>query len=309
MGLIGAAGCTQLEAPETPPEAEANIAPRTQPAPRVIRRSAESFALERHYNELERDLVAQGLLRQDGGGPDVPFNTRNLVENFIRIALFDEYRPAGDIMIARETESRLRKWEQPIRMKIEFGRTIPKAQRTLDMNRVISYSSRLSNLTKVPISVSNDTANFHVLLLNEDDRRAIAPRLKEIVPGISDTSIRTVVDMPRSTLCLVFAFSADAESSSYSKAIAIIRGEHPDLMRLSCIHEELAQGLGLANDSALARPSIFNDDEEFGLLTDHDEFLLKMLYDPRMKSGMTAREARPIAEKVARELIVGRNQS
>ena len=47
-------------------------------------------------------------------------------------------------------------------------------------------------------------------------------------------------------------------------AVAIVRGEHPDLMRLSCIHEELAQGLGLANDSPYARPSVFNDDEEFG---------------------------------------------
>ena len=27
----------------------------------------------------------------------------------------------------------------------------------------------------------------------------------------------------------------------------------------------MAQGLGLSNDYALARPSIFNDDEEFGL--------------------------------------------
>jgi hypothetical protein len=43
----------------------------------------------------------------------------------------------------------------------------------------------------------------------------------------------------------------------------VIRAEHPDLLRLSCLHEEIAQGLGLPNDSPRARPSIFNDDEEF----------------------------------------------
>ena len=124
-----------------------------------------------------------------------------------------------------------------------------------------------------------------------------------MVPGIDETALRTIADMPRSTLCLVFAFSDGRKSNTYSRAIAVIRGEHPDLLRLSCIHEELAQGLGLANDSPLARPSIFNDDEEFGLLTTQDEMMLKILYDPRMRAGMTEAEARPIAETIARELM------
>ena len=76
-------------------------------------------------------------------------------------------------------------------------------------------------------------------------------------------------------------------------------------MRLACIHEEMAQGLGLANDSPRARPSIFNDDEEFALLTTHDEMLLRMLYDDRLRSGMGAAEAAPIARQIARELLGG----
>ena len=60
----------------------------------------------------------------------------------------------------------------------------------------------------------------------------------------------------------------------------------------------------LANDSRNARPSIFNDDDEFSLLTNHDELLLKMLYDPRLEPGMTAREAEPITRIIARELTV-----
>jgi hypothetical protein len=76
-------------------------------------------------------------------------------------------------------------------------------------------------------------------------------------------------------------------------------------MRLSCIHEELAQGMGLANDSPQARPSIFNDDEEFALLTRHDELLLRMLYDPRLSPGMTPAEAAPIARQIAAELMGG----
>jgi hypothetical protein len=122
------------------------------------------------------------------------------------------------------------------------------------------------------------------------------------VPGIAESSLRAITQLPRDQLCIVVAFS-EGGSASYSKAVAIIRAEHPDLLRTSCFHEELAQGLGLANDSPQARPSIFNDDEEFGLLTTHDELLLEMLYDPRFRTGMSAAEAAPIARIIARELL------
>jgi hypothetical protein len=87
--------------------------------------------------------------------------------------------------------------------------------------------------------------------------------------------------------------------------VAIIRAEHPDLMRQTCIHEEVAQGLGLANDSRQARPSIFNDDEEFGFLTRQDELMLQMLYDDRFTIGMSAAEAAPLARRIATELMGG----
>ncbi len=50
---------------------------------------------------------------------------------------------------------------------------------------------------------------------------------------------------------------------------------------------------------------MFNDDDEFALLTRHDELLLKMLYDPRLHAGMTAEEATPVAREIANELLGG----
>ncbi len=300
---MGLTACTPAVDPVPfPPERPRNLVAAQAPLGQVPPRSPDSMALEAHYTRLEESLVGQGLLRRDGGGPDVPFYKRNLVENFIRIAMFDEYSANGNRMVAKEKASRLRRWERPVRMSMEFGATIPQAQRSQDSAAVRRYANRLSRVTGLPITVTRSNPNFHILVVNEDDRRALGPRLRQIVPGISDTAVRTITAMPRSTLCLVFAFSDQADSS-YSKAIAVIRGEHPDLMRLSCYHEELAQGLGLANDSAMARPSIFNDDEEFGLLTNHDELLLEMLYDRRLKSGMTATQARPIVEEIATELL------
>ncbi|WP_456387616.1 DUF2927 domain-containing protein [Profundibacter sp.] len=299
VSLIGLAGCDVPLPPTTPvPRPEA-------PRPKAAPQSEVSRQMSKHLARVQADLLVQGLLRVDGGGPDVPFLQRNLVDNFIRIAMFDEYTNTGGQIIARETESRLRRWEQPIRMKVEFGPSVPLAQRAKDRAEIARYIQRLSRLTGVPIRLTTGAANYNVLILNEDERRAAAPRLQKLAPGIGTASLNAVTNMSRSTLCLVFAYSDSTAKSTYAKAVAVIRGEHPDLLRLSCIHEELAQGMGLANDSPAARPSIFNDDEEFGLLTRHDELLLQMLYDRRLRAGMTAREARPIAKIIAAELLGG----
>jgi len=300
--LIGLAGC-DVSAPAPP---QTMPAPRpVAPQPVVAPQSDVSREMSKHLARVQADLLVQGLLRIDGGGPDVPFSQRNLEDNFIRIALFDEYTTTAEQLIAHETESRLRRWEQPVRLKIEFGPSVPLAQRSSDRGKIKHYINRLSRITGVPIRLTSGAANYNVLILNEDERRAAGPRLRELVPTISAASLRAVTDMSRSTLCLVFASFSGDKTATYDKAVAVIRGEHPDLLRLSCIHEELAQGMGLANDSPAARPSIFNDDEEFGLLTYHDELLLKMLYDRRMQAGMSAQEARPIAKLIAAELLGG----
>ncbi len=278
-----------------PPQIEANV---------VKERSAESIALSRYYSRVQDSFLAQGLLRQDGGGPDVPFGPREVVDNFIRIALFEEYVTIGDRIIARQTPSKLHKWQDPIRLKVIFGDTVPLAQRTKDLASIRAYVARLSRLTGLAIRVVDDNANFHVFVVNEDEKRELGGTIRELMPEVDNATINAVTAMPRSTFCLVFALNSE-ETGAYSKALAVIRAEHPDLMRLSCIHEELAQGLGLSNDSPRARPSVFNDDEEFGLLTAQDEVLLRILYDPRMKPGMDAAQAREVAEIIAAELLGG----
>ncbi len=308
LALLSLAACDMLTpvtpSPIPPVRPDTLIAPQPDPVPEPapIQRSDASLALSTHYQRVQNDLVARGLLRTDGGGPDTTFTNTILARNFVRIALFDEFIATPTGLRAQPTISRLRRWEKPVRVSVDFGATIPEDQRIQDTQNIRNYVSRLSRVSGLPMSMSDTDPNFHVLVLNEDDRLNYADEIRALVPGIDAVSLQAVLDVPRDTLCLVLAFSRD-NSPAYDQAVALIRGEHPDLMRLSCIHEEMAQGLGLANDSPQARPSIFNDDEEFGLLTTHDELLLKMLYDDRFTTGMQAAEAAPIARQIATELL------
>ncbi|MFT6650983.1 MAG: hypothetical protein ACJAX2_000830 [Celeribacter sp.] len=254
-----------------------------------------------YYAKVQNDLLLNDLLRTDGGGADTPFTTYQLASNFDAIALNDEYTSVGGTFIARTTPSALHRWVVPVRVGLEFGASIPAAQQTTDTATVAALTDRLARATGHSISMSA-RPNFHVMVLNEDERQVIGPRLEQLIPGIGQAAINSVENMPKSSYCLVIA-SDPADNGAYQQAVAIIRGEHPDLMRKSCFHEEIAQGLGLANDTPRARPSIFNDDEEFALLTHHDELLLRMLYDPRLHPGMPPDIARPISAQIARDLM------
>lgn len=267
--------------------------------------SGASAELADYYGRVQTGLLSQGLLRTDGGGPDAEFSARDLVRNFLKIAFYEEYAESRGRLIARERASRLHRWEKPVTISVAFGASADPANRTRDANEVRGFVSRLARVTGHPIrNVPAGSGNFRVFVVNEDERRALGPVLKRIMPNISATALNTVVNLPRSTYCLAFATDPE-QDGTYNQAIAVIRAEHPDLLRASCIHEEVAQGLGLSNDYGLARPSIFNDDEEFGFLTTHDELLLKMLYDERLRPGMSETEARPIVEQIARELMGG----
>lgn len=281
-------------------------APVPQPRPEISsvpEADGLSPELVSYYSRLQNGLLAQGLLRTDGGGPDAPYTARDLTRNFLRIAFYEEYSDQGGTLVARESASKLHRWTKPVRLTLEFGPSVGPTKRTRDTNELVGFANRLGRVTGHPISVGRG-GNFHVFILSESERRAMEPTLRRIMPNISRTALNTVINLPQTTYCLAFATDPE-QDGTYDQAVAIIRAEHPDLLRASCIQEEVAQGLGLSNDYPLARPSIFNDDEEYGFLTTHDEKLLEMLYDDRLRPGMSEGEARPIVERIAADLMGG----
>ena len=300
--LAAAALLAQAACVAAPPPAASPAPPAPRPAAaRADEVAAPDPTLVRLYAAQERRLRAQGLLKRSDAG--VAFGADELARAFVQVALFDEYREGPRDLVQQATRSNLRRWDQPVRIGVTFGASVPPARQARDRADIARYAARLSRATGHPVALTDGTgANFHVLVLSEDERRTAAPLIRGLIPRVSDASIRAATNLPVSIYCLALAFS-EPGNFTYSGALAIVRAEHPDLTRLSCYHEEIAQGLGLANDDPAARPSIFNDDEEFALLTRLDELMLRMLYDPRLSPGMTPAEAAPIAARIARELL------
>ena len=298
--LFGVASC------DTPFVAEAPNRPAPAPEAEVIPEpSAASKALSEYYAGVQTSLLSQGLLRTDGGGFDTPFARRQLVDNFVRIGVFNEFTLRQNQFVEKRSEGRVQRWMKPISISLYFGDTVLPETRTKDLSFVSDYASRLARVTGQQISLTRSKGNFLVAVLNTDELQGFSEDLQELVPGLTKELADQITDMERPVYCAAYTFSHTSKPDAFHTAIAIIRAEHPDLMRRACYHEEIAQALGLSNDSPSARPSIFNDDNEFAYLTRHDELLLKILYDPRLPLGASPDEARPLVEELAAELLGG----
>lgn len=297
-GLLGLAACDSAPPPAIKAPAQATALPPPTPE------TAESAAIRSYYGEVQMSLLSQGLLRTDAGGQDAPFTDRNLTENFLRIALYEEYARGEVTSVRGESPIRLLRWDRPVRVSVLFGASVPEDRQAADRARIASYLARLSQVTGHPISLSDQNPNFWVHIASVDERAALGPFLSRELSELTPTQIAGITTMSRDTFCQVLTQS-DPTTSTYARAVAVIPSEQPDLLRLSCIHEELAQALGLPNDSNAARPSIFNDDEEFALLTAQDELMLRILYDPALSPGMTEAEARPIVQTLATRFLNG----
>ncbi|MFQ6553086.1 DUF2927 domain-containing protein [Aestuariibius insulae] len=263
----------------------------TGPAHAETPSSLKDSRLGQYYAAVQSKLMAAGRLRRDPSPSDAPYGPSGLARNFFEIAMRHEYGTSGQKPLLR--------WEDPVRYSIRFGASVGPAQQRADHASISGMFSEIRHLTGHPIR-QGGSANFHVFVLGEAELKGIAPILRQEVAGLSASQARSIARMPQSHMCRVVAVPHQHKSRGYRSVVAIIRAEHAPVMRASCIAEEIAQGMGLPNDCRTARPSIFNDDEEFAVLTHHDKTLLSMLYSPSLRSGMSAAEARPVVEQLSR---------
>ena len=257
------------------------------------------------YAGVEGNLTASGRMRRETAPADAPYSVDDLVRNFERVALYDEYVDVGGRFVRSETPALLRRWNRPVRVGVMTSGSVPPAEAARDRANVAGFTRKLARLTGTDMRMSNDAeVNFLVLFMNSEEREAFARQATTRYPAFAPAVVDAMRDTPLDTFCTAYAFGDPGNPSVYSAVMILIRAEHPPLTRLSCVHEEMAQAMGLPNDSPDARPSLFNDSLEFALLTEHDEILLRMLYDPRLRPGMTAAQVRPLLPAIARDALL-----
>ncbi len=303
-GLAALAGCAGFGLPGAAQPDTASDLHAGPPAPRQARgdQVPGGESLTEFYAKIEHDLTATGRMRRDIAPADVPYSTDDLVRDFINVALHDEYADVSGRFVHTETTALLRRWDKPVRVAVMTGGSARPEDAARDRANVAAFTRRLGHLTGLDMALGQGSdVNFLVLFMNSAERTAFADQVKALYPDFAPAVMSALHDTPLDTFCVTYAFSDPQDPSVYSAVIVLIRAEHPPFTRLSCVNEEMAQAMGLPNDSPLSRPSLFNDDLEFALLTEHDAVLLRMLYDPRLRPGMTAEQVRPLLPAIAED--------
>jgi DUF2927 family protein len=74
----------------------------------------------------------------------------------------------------------------------------------------------------------------------------------------------------------------------------ILTYDSSDFTFLDCAYEELLQSLGPINDTSSVPWTMFNDNVSMGFFDVYDQYILNVLYHPRIKAGMTVQEVKAV---------------
>jgi len=262
----------------------------------------QDLRLREYYSRLEKRKLSMGLLRQDGGGADTPFDLDIIIEAFEKLAFYNEYSIDDNQLLPNSSPVSLGKWETHVNISTRFGDSVNIKQKEQDIIEISALLSILSDATNHKIRLTDKNTNMHIVIGNQKEIVELINEISLILEEFDPKRIPIITKLPRDIHCMAMTSMSSHQSSKIESALVIIRNELPDLMRRACFHEEIAQSLGLTNDSHLARPSIFNDDDEFATLTKLDKILLRVLYDSRLKSGIVKNEASPLVKQIASEV-------
>lgn len=98
--------------------------------------------------------------------------------------------------------------------------------------------------------------------------------------------------------CLVRVVSG---RQGIKRSAAVIVSDEGEFLFKRCLVEELLQGLGPMNDDENLVHSVFNDSSRHSRFTVFDQIILNMLYDPRIKPGMSMKQTKQILPLVLRD--------
>jgi Protein of unknown function (DUF2927) len=206
------------------------------------------------------------------------FTDKEIVEGFLKIAFGAEYHLAGRV-------DRIRKYEVPVRVFADGVRADRKAQ----IAKIVADIAAKVQHLDIAMSDNNDDANVLIKLVRDRD---LYRTITTFYGGARAKEIKSSLD-PQ---CLSGFRKNEKFEIEHSDVILTV--DNGDFVFLDCAYEELLQSLGPINDTSSVPWTMFNDNVSMGYFDVYDQYLLNLLYDPRIKAGMTVAEVRAVLPDV-----------
>jgi len=206
------------------------------------------------------------------------FTDSEITEGFFKTAFGAEYQLAGRV-------DRIRKYDMPVRVFADGSRADRKAQ----LAKVIADIAAKVQHLDIAMAASSDDANVLVKLVRDRD---LNRTISTFYGSERAREIRSSLD-PQ---CLSGFRKNEKYEIEHSDVILTV--DNGDFVFLDCAYEELLQSLGPINDTSSVPWTMFNDNVSMGYFDVFDQYILNVLYDPRIKAGMTVQEVRALLPEV-----------
>jgi hypothetical protein len=201
------------------------------------------------------------------------FTDAEIVEGFFKLTFGAEFQLAG-------RADRIRKFEVPVRIFIDNK---AKPDRSRQVAATVADIQRHIEHLDIAVTEARGEANTVVTLVRDRD---LGQTIRTIYGNERARSIQKSLE-PQ---CLS-SFRRD-DSFRIASADVILVADAGDFIFYDCAYEELLQALGPINDDSTVRWSMFNDKVHMGFFDVYDQYILNILYHPRIRAGMTRAEVR-----------------
>ena len=236
-------------------------------------------------------FVLNGLVPQHAVAAEIPgvasrqraekksFTDSEIVDGFLKTAFGAEYHLAGRV-------DRIRKYDMPVRV---FADGVRRSNRKAQLAKVVAdIATRVQHLD-IAMADSSEGANVLVRLVRDRD-------LYRTISTFYGTDRAREIRNNLDPQCLSGFRKNDKYEIEHSDVILTV--DNGDFTFLDCAYEELLQSLGPINDTNSIPWTMFNDSVQMGFFDVYDQYILNILYDPRIKAGMTVQEVKAVLPQV-----------
>jgi hypothetical protein len=213
------------------------------------------------------------------------FTDSEIMEGFFKTAFGAEYHLAGQV-------DRIRKYDQPVRV---FADGASRPDRKAQLAKVVADIAQRVQHIDIAMAETSGEANVAVTLVRDRD-------LFRTIQGSYGNERAREIRQSLDPQCLSGFRKNDRFEIEHSDVILTV--DRGDFAFLDCAYEELLQSLGPINDTTSVPWTMFNDNVSMGFFDVYDQYILNILYHPRIRAGMTVAEVRAVLPEVLADVRV-----
>jgi Protein of unknown function (DUF2927) len=212
------------------------------------------------------------------------FTDSEIIDGFLKTAFGAEYHLAGRV-------DRIRKYDTPVRVFADGNRPDRKAQ----LAKVVADIGQRIQHLDIAMAETSEAANVVVKLVRDRD---LYRTITKSYGSERAREIETSLD-PQ---CLSGFRKNENYEIEHSDVILTV--DNGDFVFFDCAYEELLQSLGPINDTSSVTWTMFNDNVSMGFFDIYDQYILNILYEPRIKAGMNVAEVKAVLPDVLADVRV-----